>query len=65
MKKVIPKKKSSEGSYHLAPFSFELNDLDKIIEECQHRKLWSLAFSIRHILDEIRRQRDLYKWSDE
>lgn len=63
-KTVTPKKKIPERSTAINPFYFEIGKLYKLHEECESRKLWSLAFSLKHITEEIVRVRNLYKWKN-
>lgn len=65
IKKVKPKFKIPKGSFALAPFVFELDDLRDIIDECKGRKLFSLAMSLKGIYDRIVDKRNSYKWTEE
>lgn len=59
---VVPKFKIPEGSHAINPFYFELSELWKIIEECQMRKLHSLAIALKKIYSEIEQKRNSYRW---
>lgn len=61
-KVVVPKFQIPEGSHAINPFYFELTELSKLIEECQERKLHSLAIALRKIHHEINKKRDSYRW---
>lgn len=64
-KKVRPKKPIPKGSHALKPFCFELMNLYRLIEECESRKLWSLAIALEQIRDGITTKRDLYVWTED
>lgn len=62
-KKIVVRKfKIPEGSHAINPFYFELNKLWKIIEECEARKLHSLAMALKTIAENITEKRNSYHW---
>ena len=63
-KTVTPKFKIPEGSHAINPFYFELCELYRLIEECEHRKLTSLAIALKGIHQEIVAKRNNYIWME-
>lgn len=61
-KTVTPKFKIPEGSHAINPFYFELNELYQLVEECEHRKLTSLAMALKNIHQKIAGKRNNYIW---
>lgn len=59
---VVPKFKIPEGSHAINPFYFELHKLYQLIEECEHRKLTSLAMALSSIHEKINKSRNSYHW---
>ena len=64
VERVIPKFKVPEGSHAVVPFYFELIRFDKIIAECEERKLWSLAFAIDGLIKNMREKQRYYVWTE-
>ncbi|KKN22346.1 hypothetical protein LCGC14_0916120 [marine sediment metagenome] len=54
---MAKKEKIPKGSMRLPILVFELGDLYKLVEECQRKKEYALAFALQRIHDRILEKR--------